>query len=223
MARKLTQWMGKRTMDHIQFKSNQTAAAYVAHELTDQQQEAFELHLMGCSECVHDVEAWRVIKHHMPPPAVLEAQKPFRKLWWGGWGMAASFVGAMVVSGLGGYLASSLQRPSLDTSETAIFNLPARTRAAGECTTLALAANTRAVVLRVPGVPTENRVIATDSGGHELPRSRYAAREQRDGSWVLRFEAGWLQNESAHISTRAAGGTEEQLGCVTAAIAPPPG
>ena len=57
-------------MDHIQFKSNQTAAAYVAHELTDQQQEAFELHMMGCSECINDVESWRVIKTHMPAPAV---------------------------------------------------------------------------------------------------------------------------------------------------------
>jgi hypothetical protein len=85
-------------MDHIQFKSNQTAASYVAQELTDQQQELFELHMMGCSECINDVEAWRVIKHHMPTPGAIEAQKPFRKLWWGGWGMAASFAGAMVVS-----------------------------------------------------------------------------------------------------------------------------
>src|SRR5262245_18193234 len=121
--------MGKRTMDHIQFKSNQTAAAYVAHELTDQQQDPFELHILSCSECLNDVEAWRVIKHHMPEATVVEARKPFRKLWWGGGcGMAASFVGAMVVSGLGGYLASSLQRPSLDTSETAIFNMPVLTR-----------------------------------------------------------------------------------------------
>jgi len=210
-------------MDHIQFKSNQTAAAYVAHELTEQQQEAFELHMMGCSECVNDVEAWRVIKIHMPAPAVLEAQKPFRKLWWGGWGMAASFVGAMVVSGVGGYLASSLARPNLDNSETAFFNMPALTRGADECTTLAIAANAKAVLLRVPGVPSERRVIVTDSSGREAPANRYSAREQRDGSWILRFDAGWLQNDAARITSRAPGGSEEALGCVTAMVAPPPG
>jgi hypothetical protein len=210
-------------MDHIQYKSNQTAASYVREELTEQQQEAFELHLMGCSECVNDVEAWRVIKHHMPAPAALEAQKPFRKLWWGGWGMAASFLGAMVVSGFGGYLVSSAQRPSLDTTETALFNMPALTRGANDCTTLALAANARAVLLRVPGVPSDHRVIASDSTGRDLPASRYSAREQRDGSWILRFDAEWLQKEQARLTTRAAGGSDEVLGCVTAAIAPPPG
>ena len=215
--------MGKRTMDHIQFKSNQTAAAYVAHELTEQQQEQFELHMMGCSECVNDVEAWRVIKHHMPAPEVIEARKPFKKLWWGGWGMAASFVGAMVVSGFGGYLASALQRPSLDSSETAIFNLPALTRGADDCTTLALAANARAVILRVPGVASDHRVIATDAAGRDLPDAHYSAREQRDGSWILRFDADWLQKQPARLATRAPGGSEEPLGCVNAAVAPPPG
>ncbi len=210
-------------MDHIQFKSSQTAAAYVAQELTEQQQEAFELHMMGCSECLNDVESWRVIKHHMPSPQVIEAQKPFRKLWWGGWGMAASFVGAMVVSGFGGYLASSLQRPNLDSSETAIFNMPALTRGAEDCTTLALAANARAVVVRVPGVPSDHRVLATDPAGRELSANRYSAREQRDGSWIVRFDADWLQKEQARLTMRAPGGTEEPLGCVTAAIAPPPG
>ncbi len=216
--------MGKRAMEHIQFKANQTAAAYVAHELTGQQQEAFELHMMGCSECVNDVEAWRVIKTHLPAPEVIEAHKPFRKLWWGGWGMAASFLGAMIVSGMGGWLVSTLQRPSLDSSETAIFNLPAVTRGADECTMLALAANARAVVLRVPGVPSAQRVIATDASGRELSGARYSAREQRDGSWILRFDASWLQRQQARLVTHAPDGTEEPLGCVTAAVAaPPPG
>ncbi|HVY80964.1 MAG TPA: zf-HC2 domain-containing protein [Steroidobacteraceae bacterium] len=210
-------------MDHIQFKSNQTAAAYVAHELTEQQQEQFELHMMGCSECLNDVEAWRVIKQHMPAPEVIEARKPFKKLWWGGWGMAASFVGAMLVAGAGGYLASVLQRPSLDSSETAIFNLPAVTRGADDCTTLALAANARAVVVRVPGVASDNRVIATDAAGRELSGAHYSAREQRDGSWALRFDADWLQQQPARLVSRGPGGDEEPLGCLNAAVAPPPG
>ena len=53
-------------MDHMQFKANQTAAGYVANGLDESTQEAFELHLMGCSECVEDVEVWRAIKLDMP-------------------------------------------------------------------------------------------------------------------------------------------------------------
>jgi hypothetical protein len=86
-------------MDHIQFKANQTAAAYVAHELDEHSQEAFEIHMMGCAECLNDVEAWRVIKQHMPDAVVVQAARQFKKNWWGGWGMAASFVGAMLVAG----------------------------------------------------------------------------------------------------------------------------
>ena len=56
-------------MEHMQFKANQAAAAYVANELGEPALEAFELHMMGCSECVNDVEAWRAIKDHMPDPA----------------------------------------------------------------------------------------------------------------------------------------------------------
>lgn len=208
-------------MDHIQFKSSQTAAAYVAHELTEHQQEAFELHMMGCSECVNDVESWRVIKQHMPAPAVVEAQKPFRKLWWGGWGMAASFLGAVAVSGVGGWFAGGVARPSVDSTETAIFNLPALTRGVDECTTMPIASNARAVVLRVPGVAANHRVVATDSTGHELSGSRYSSHAQRDGSWVLRFDADWLQRERAELVTRNAEGADESLGCVTAAVAPP--
>lgn len=209
-------------MDHIQFKSNQTAAAYVAHELTEQQQEAFELHMMSCPECVNDVEAWRLIKQHMPAATVAEPRMPFRKLWWGGWGMAASFTGAMVIGALGGWFAGTLQRPSLDTTETAIFNMPALTRGANDCTPLALAANTRAAVLRVSGVPSQGVVVATDASGQDLPANRYSAREQRDGSWVLRFDARWLQHERVQLVSRKPG-SEELLGCVSGAVAPPPG
>ena len=65
--------------------------------------------------------------------------------------------------------------------------------------------------------------MATDTAGRDFGGSRYSAREQRDGSWILRFDADWLQKESAHLSTRAADAPEEPLGCVTAAVTPPPG
>jgi len=208
-------------MDHIQFKANQSAAAYVARELDEQSQEAFEIHMMGCSECVNDVEAWRVIKLHMPAPEAMQSAAPFKKHWWGGWGMAASFLGAMLVAGAGGWFASASQHPSIDTSETAIFNLPAITRGAEECTQLPLAANTRAVVLRVPGVPMGFTLVAVDASGKELPASRYSAHEQRDGSWVARFDSQGLQRASAQLVSRNPDGADEALGCVTAAVAPP--
>ncbi|MGH8260541.1 MAG: zf-HC2 domain-containing protein, partial [Steroidobacteraceae bacterium] len=53
-------------MDHLRFKSEQTAAAYVADGLDPDTREQFELHLMACPECVEDVEGWRAIKHCLP-------------------------------------------------------------------------------------------------------------------------------------------------------------
>ena len=210
-------------MDHIQFKSSQAAAHYVANELSEHQQEAFELHMMGCSECLNDVEAWRVIKTHMPAPAVIEAARaPFRKVWWGGWGMAASFAAAMAVSAVGGYFASSVQRPDVDSIELAVFNMPGLTRAT-ECTQLPLAANARALVLRVPGVSSERRLTVADMNGKPVANSTYSARLQRDGSWVVRFDAASLQRESVQLMSSRSGTEDEVLGCVVATVVPPPG
>ncbi len=147
----------------------------MANELDEHSQEAFEIHMMGCSECVNDVEAWRVIKSHMPDAVVVETARQFKKNWWGGWGMAASFVGAMAVAGTGGWFANSMQRPSLDSSETAIFDMQPITRSE-ECAKLPLAANARAVVLRVTKVDSTRAVIATDLSGKELSSSLYNAR-----------------------------------------------
>src|SRR5262245_14269668 len=110
-------------MDHMTFKANQTAAAYVAGELDELSQEKFEIHMMGCSECLNDVEAWRIIKMHMPDAVVVESARQFKKNWWGGWGMAASFAGTIAIAGAGGWYASSTQRPDLHSSETAIFDM----------------------------------------------------------------------------------------------------
>lgn len=205
----------------MHFKANQTAAAYVARELNERAQEAFEIHMMSCADCVNDVESWRVIKTHMPEAAVVETARRHRKLWWGGWGMAASFLGTLLVGGLGGWYASVLERPSLDSGETAIFNMPALTRSLA-CTTLPVAANARSVVLRVPGVDSQRHVLAMNSSGHELTNGRYKAHQQRDGSWVVQLDSDFLQQEPAHIVTRGAYGEDESLGCVTATVAPPP-
>ncbi len=60
-------------MDHLRFKSSQTAAAYVADALDQEIQEAFELHMMTCPDCVEEVEGWRAIKSGLStPPAQLD-------------------------------------------------------------------------------------------------------------------------------------------------------
>jgi hypothetical protein len=135
--------------------------------------------------------------------------------------MAASFVGAVLVAGTGGWFANALQRPSLDSTETAIFDMQPLTRS-DECTQLPVAANTRAVVLRVTKVDSQRHVVAVDDAGEELKAGLYNAREQRDGSWVLRFESDRLQREPAYIVTRGESGGDEAMGCVAAAVAPPP-
>jgi len=53
-------------MDHLRFKSEQTAAAYVAGGLDPSLQEEFELHLMSCPDCVEEVEGWRAMKGCLP-------------------------------------------------------------------------------------------------------------------------------------------------------------
>jgi hypothetical protein len=58
-------------MDHLHFKSEQTAAAYVGDALDPETRDAFELHMMSCHECVEEVESWRAIKSCMPRDAVL--------------------------------------------------------------------------------------------------------------------------------------------------------
>ncbi|HYK25762.1 MAG TPA: zf-HC2 domain-containing protein [Steroidobacteraceae bacterium] len=53
-------------MEHLRFKSEQTAAAYVAGGLDPTMQEQFELHLMSCPDCVEEVESWRALKGCLP-------------------------------------------------------------------------------------------------------------------------------------------------------------
>jgi Putative zinc-finger len=63
-------------MDHLRFKSDQTAAAYVADELDPVRRQEFELHMMSCEECLEDVEGWRAIKNHLPLEAASAVAAP---------------------------------------------------------------------------------------------------------------------------------------------------
>lgn len=223
-------------MDHAQFKAKQTAAVYVADGLDERTLEAFEMHMMGCTECIDDVESWRAIKVNMPTrarparaPAVLG-----RNLHAGaghsrvghsgggyataGWRMAASLVVGGVLGTAGGWFGHQSQTPNLDSTQTAFFNVPAATRGAGDCTALRLAPDTRFAVLRVPGVSRDRQVIAADAEKRELPASRYISRLQPDGSHLVRIDTQALDGREVFLEARATDGFGEPLGCVTGQV-----
>lgn len=203
-------------MNHARFKMNQTAALYVADGLDPRTQEAFELHLLECPECVEDVETWRAIKRHIPPGTTrAKATEIARSGPSFGWRIAASVSAATLIGSAAGWHVRSLQETRLVDEQTAFFSLPARTRGAEECMSVHYTADTRRVVLRVPGVPSGSRAVATDAQGVELASGRYAARLQADGSWILSFEPQALTGSRVHIDARGADGSAEPLACVT--------
>jgi len=215
-------------MDHAQFKAKQTAAVYVADGLDERTLEAFEMHMMGCTECIEDVESWRAIKVNMPTrvrparvPAVLGRNLHAAGVGHAaaGWRMAASLVVGGVLGTAGGWFGHQSQTPNLDSTQTAFFNVPAATRGAGDCTALRLAPDTRFALLRVPGVSRDRQVIAADAEKRELPASRYTSRFQPDGSHLVRIDTQALDGREVFLEARAADGFGEPLGCVTGQVA----
>jgi hypothetical protein len=205
-------------MDHAQFKARQTAAVYVADGLDEQTLEEFEMHMMGCTECVADVESWRAIKLNIPrrarptrAPATLGQGGPTAV----GWRMAASLVVGGVLGAAGGWFGHETQAPNLDSSQTAFFNVPAATRGGADCTSLRYAPETKFAVLRVSGVSRDRKVIAADAEKHELPASRYTSRLQPDGSHLVRIDTQALEGKDVFLEAHAADGFGEPLGCVT--------
>jgi hypothetical protein len=208
-------------MDHAQFKAKQTAAVYVADGLDEHTLEDFEMHLMGCRECVEDVESWRAIKLNIPThartrraPAVLghSAQAAL------GWRMAASLLVGGLLGTAGGWFGHESQAPNLDSTQTTFFNVPAATRSGGDCSALRLAPDTKFAVLRVPGVARDRKVIAADAEKQELPATRYTSRLQPDGSHLVRIDAQALDGREVFLEARAADGFGEPLGCVTGEV-----
>lgn len=204
-------------MDHEFFKAHQTAAIYVGNGLAEEMLEAFELHLMNCRVCVDDVESCRAIKENMPgrrttSPVRMRHVAPFAD-----WRMAASLLGVGVLGAAGGWFGQEATRgPDIDSTQTVVFNLPAATRSADECTVLRLGADTRFAVLRVPGVATGLVITALDAEMHPLPVGRYATRAQPDGSYLLRMESQLLVGRAVYLQThRGDGAGGEPLGCIT--------
>ena len=209
-------------MDHTQFKANQTAAAYVAEGLDEPTLTAFVMHMMGCNECLADVETWRAIKHNMPASTIRPTYAPAAlgrtAHAMAGWRMAASLGAAAVLGAAGGWFGHRSQSPDLDSTQTTFFNVPAATRGAGDCTALRLAPDTKVVLLRVPGVARDRHVVAADGDKHELPAARYSSRLQPDGSYLVRIDAQALAGREVFLEANAADGFGEPLGCVAGEV-----
>lgn len=165
-------------MEHIDFKLKQAAAAYVAHGLNDTDMEDFEIHMMGCAECVEDIEVWRAIKQGIPKmprqnPVEGTSRRYSRAEW--PFAMAASMVGVGVISALGGWVMKGNLIPDLDSARTVVFNLPPVSRSAGECPVAHHGCATRRPC-RASGVEELGQARAIHSGAS---RQRRLARPPR--------------------------------------------
>ena len=205
-------------MDHTQFKANQTAAGYVADGLDESTEEEFELHLMSCPECVEDVEVWRAIKLDMPRSRAPRPAPATPMPAFGDWRMAASLAGAALLGAAGGWLGKAITATDLDEAQTVVFNLPAVSRGAEECTVVKLAPETRQAILRVPGLSRDAHLLALDADRRELPAGFYAQRIQPDGSYLLRINAKRLVDAVVYLELHRADGTKDPEGCVSGRI-----
>ena len=224
-------------MQHLRFKAEQTAAHYVAHGLDEKAQEAFELHMMDCAECVSDVEVWRTVKQHLPEAAnehlsatapdagtsdkvPSSTAAPYRSSIpraHSVWRAAAGIATVAVLAGSAGWYGHSLRGPgsALADGEVLFYNLPATTRSA-DCTALPVSASASVLLLRIPGAMPNATVVAQDLAGRALPSAQYRVRAQDDGSWVVQFQTDALRKHPIALSVQQPGGAPEALGCITA-------
>jgi hypothetical protein len=212
--------MDTETVERCRFKAQMTAATYVAHGLDRAAEERFELHFMECPECLDEVEAWRAIKKYMPrtpSAAQASAAATARTSAPALWRLAASVVGVALLGAAAGWYGQKLASP--DLASTAFFNAPALERGA-ECTTLKFGADTRAIALRVAGVPSDQQVLARSLTGSELPAGAVRARRQSDGSWLVQFTPQQLSRGALKLEARGPAGPAQNLGCFSGPAAP---
>jgi hypothetical protein len=223
-------------MDHLRFQSNQTAAAYVADGLDHETQEAFELHLMTCADCVQEVEVWRSLQGQLAAngtavqqcetqdarertghPAHQHARQPapaqspraparFR--------LAAVLIGVGLVGGAGGWYARSAQSPWSDAERTDFYNLPALTRGVTECSVVKLGPHASVLALRIPDLDAKQQLVVMDTQLHDLPLADYSVRAQSDGSWLVRVRADMVRQQGLRFVSRTADGDDNVRGCI---------
>jgi hypothetical protein len=211
-------------MEHLRFKSSQTPAAYVAGALDSRMQEAFELHLMSCPQCVDEVEAWRTIKDKMvdetgersrePELAAAPAAAATHRSALMGWRLAASLAAICCAGAAAGWYARSAQGPSIDADNLGFYSLPVRMRGPADCLSLRLDAPIKLVAVRVPGAAPEQQLVAVDGAGRDLSPDSYSVRTQSDGSWLVRLSAASIRGQGVRFEARSADGTADPRGCV---------
>ena len=213
-------------MEHLRFKSSQTPAAYVAGGLDSRMQEAFELHMMSCPQCVDEVEAWRAIKDKMVDetgerprePAVHAPAAAAARATLSGWRLAISLAVLTCVGAAGGWYARSTQGPSLTADSLGFYSLPVRMRGPSDCLSLRLDTPIKLVAVRVPGAAAEQQLVAVDGTGRDLSPDSYAVRMQGDGSWLVRLSAPAVRGQSVRFEARSADGTADPRGCIANGI-----
>ena len=203
-------------MNHEEFKAHQTAAAYVAGGLDESASEEFELHLIGCSDCVEEVEVWRAIKLEMPRtcPEVRTSAPRRRSAAFSDWRMAASLVGAGLLGAAGGWLGKVETATDLDSTRTVVLNLPVVSRGADDCTDVRLAPDTQLAIVRVPGLSHDLRVVVLDSDKRALPAGQYTTRIQPDASHLLQLNSKQLLAGPVYLESQDAHGNSSPLGCL---------
>lgn len=222
-------------MEHVRFKANQTAALYVANTLDESALNEFELHMMDCPECLDDVEAWRAIRNQVraegprvparpivapsaPPQLRSRAARVPSTAWTGApWRVAASLLLGVVLGAAGGWFGHGSGSGGMDPVRTEFFNLPALTRAADECTAIPLGTGTRTIVLRIPGLPADSRVVPADAELQPLAAGSYSTRAQLDGSHVLSLDAGWIGRGRVFLLEQPHTGASQPAGCIQSA------
>jgi anti-sigma factor RsiW len=234
-------------MSHLVFKSRQVAAHYVADGLAEPEREAFELHLMTCSECVDDVETCRLLvaavaaegkgrrpaprsdalrraadqRRSAPPPAPSAAA--LRAATVPGWQVAAGVVVASLVGLGGGWFLRAGSLASLEDGALEVVSLGGTTRG-GECTRIPLTARAQIVAARIPGAVAGAHLVASRVDGQPLEADEYSVRTQPDGSWLLALPAAQLLGQEVALELRTPGAAgepaaREPVGCLIAARA----
>jgi len=231
-------------MSHLVFKSRQVAAHYVADGLAEPEREAFELHLMTCTECVDDVETCRLLvaalaaegKGRRPAPRsralrrIADQRRPAAPQVAGaaalragtlpGWQVAACVAVASLLGLGGGWFLRAGSWTSVDDGALEVVSLGGTTRG-GECTRVRLAARAQIVAARIPGAVAGARLVASRADGQPLEADEYSVRTQPDGSWLLALPAARLLGEEVALELRSPGAAgepavREPVGCLTA-------
>ena len=230
-------------MEHLRFKSEQTAAAYVAGSLDPAIQEQFELHLMSCRDCVEEVESWRAIKTCLPLettrtqvarasenrrsptggvhalPASSAANQAAAKPAAGSssairWRVAAAVAAGVVVGAAGGWYGRAQEGPSVRSDSIGFYSLPPLVRGPSDCMGVRVGPEVTVLALRVPAAAKEQRLVAVDSEGHDVTAENYSVAMQADGSWLVRLRSEMIRDQGIRFEARSADGTVEPRGCI---------